>query len=225
MERFVKMICKNCNGEYEANAVRCPFCGSENEAEVEKRKEQLLQHYDDEAKRIAAEVPKKAVKKGTKLLLYGIGIGLGAAVVIIAVSLFIHWVNVNAGYRAEQKHLSKLEEYFRAGQYDKMSEYQKKHRIYGITYEKYYEVSGVISKWERVEEQLSDSERFRESNPELAKTCRSEAVENAANLVRQCNELIGDTAFRGNEEVLRKLLTDGMQMLESYGITMEELKE
>ena len=66
MERFVKMICKNCNGAYEANAIRCPFCGSENEAEAEKRKEQLLQHYDDEAKRIAAEVPKKAVKKGTK---------------------------------------------------------------------------------------------------------------------------------------------------------------
>ena len=37
MERFVKMICKNCNGEYESNAIRCPFCGSENESEAEKR--------------------------------------------------------------------------------------------------------------------------------------------------------------------------------------------
>lgn len=225
MERFVKMICKNCNGAYEANAIRCPFCGSENEAEAEKRKEQLLQHYDDEAKRIAAEVPKKVVKKGTKLLLYGIGIGLGAAVVIIAVSLCVHWVKVNAGYRTEQKHLSKLEEYFQAGLYDKMSEYQDKYNAYGTAYEKYYEVSGVIFRWERVEELLVHSQKVRESDPKLAETCRSEAIENATKLMQRCNELIEDTAFRGNEEVLRKLLTDGMQMLESYGITMEELKE
>ena len=225
MERFVKMICKNCNGEYEANAVRCPFCGSENEAEAEKRKEQLLQHYDDEAKRIAAEVPDKVVKEGTKILVYGIGIGLGVAVVIIVVFLLVHWVKVNVGYQTQQKHLSQLEEYFQAGQYDKMSEYQDKYNAYGTAYEKYYEVSRVKYSWETVQELLSDSEKLRESNPELAETCRNDAIENATIMVSRCNEMIEDTVFRGNEEILQKLLTEGIEMLESYGITMEELKE
>lgn len=222
------MVCKNCNAEYDRSMLHCPYCGSENEKEAEVQKERIMRHFDDEAARIMAETPVKAVKKGTRIVVLFLGIGVAAVLLIALISILGNRFSVNMSFKQQEHHLEKMESYFQAGKYEEMKEYQKKYELYGNTYDKYYEVLEIISAWENVEEDLKQYVKVRdmdyEGHEKQAEDWKKMAVDLASRRIKKLEEEINDNAFLGNEDVLSDLLNEGLKMLESYGITREDLE-
>lgn len=139
------MICKNCNAQISEKKLLCPYCGAEN-AEVAKKQQQDYLKSFEEKKKTLKKVPEKVVRKTTKWLLYG-AMGTLALVILVIIVVIGFSGLTNADMMAKQeKELEKLEQYYLAGDYEKLSSYLDKinsTNARGGRYEKYWRIVDI----------------------------------------------------------------------------------
>lgn len=123
-----KIVCMSCNGSYDDNLPKCPYCGSTNIKGAEKEYMEKLEEIREDMRELD-EVPTEELhaairKQGRKLR--NILMLIGAFVLLAAVIfLFINRTESKdymAEYLWQQEHYSKLNELYDSGQYDELEE-------------------------------------------------------------------------------------------------------
>lgn len=134
------MKCANCGADIDKNALVCPYCNAENELLAHKQHNDYITGLKRKTEKLDKELPQNAVKASTKLLVM-LGAGVCGLVIIIFLAVFlISRLNGDNSLSKLEKHISKLEKYYDAGEYDKMYKYCEKYGDYSASYEKYMRV-------------------------------------------------------------------------------------
>lgn len=226
------MVCKSCSAEYEDNNLICPYCGSENKEAVREIKEDILEHYDEEADMIrkSAELyPEKTARKWTKHIVYLLTglIAVGVLIGILAIPL--GKLSVSMQYKREKKHLAKLEELYVAGDYAAVDAYLDDKDLYEAVYKKYEEVSRVYTyeaflenDFQHVEEILA-SEMLDEDKEKHVNIWCENILEDAAMVMRLSEKYENEMPILENEEVLERFYKDTVLKLEKMGYSEEEI--
>lgn len=138
-----EIYCPNCGALIPADAVICPYCQFENEDLARKAEEaginELVQKHNDEVQKL----PKKLVKKNTKLLFAVI------VVLVLSVICVIYMFNKadrqikESMYDRQEAHIAKLEEYYQAGDYKKMTDTLYEIKSWGGSFGKYSNTAEV----------------------------------------------------------------------------------
>ena len=153
------MICKNCSAKIRDDVLLCPYCGTENQKVAQKEQQDYIDGYESK-KRKLKKVPEKVVRKTTKGLVYGAGITLGIIILALIVVTAFSKIITGDALAKQEKELAKLEEYYKAGEYEAMSNYLEKIDKWGGSYEKYNRVSSVYSAMDWHVEMLKDDTEY-----------------------------------------------------------------
>ena len=135
--------CPNCGALIPADAIICPYCQYENE-ELAKQAEEdkiedLIEDHNEEVKRL----PKKLVKKNTKVF--------AVVIIVLVIILFsaVYMLNRTGRLIQESKYTSKenlvdkLEEYYQAGDYEKVTDTYLDSNGWGGSFGKYANTADV----------------------------------------------------------------------------------
>ena len=79
------MICSNCGAQLPEETELCPYCGAADDNIIERKQEDAIKHYNDEAYKIVSE-PERMVKE-TRLFLWKVAAAVSVAFIILT---FIH---------------------------------------------------------------------------------------------------------------------------------------
>lgn len=174
------MICKNCGGEYDEKLAGCPYCGGENEELARKEQREYVASYKKKIDQLEEEVPREMAKKaGNKAV-------KGALFVLVLCLLLFVMIWMGSRIRAERalsvqkEQLTRLEEYYQAGEYDNMSEYLDKIEKYGSSFQKYYEVKWIYDGLEENLEYMEENKNLMLEYIEQRKGDAEDYLEQAA---------------------------------------------
>ncbi|MDO4477422.1 MAG: zinc ribbon domain-containing protein [Lachnospiraceae bacterium] len=109
------MFCPNCGGEYADWALKCPYCGSVNDAGAEKA---YMAHMEELKKRLdrvddeAEGMYRKAMSTGMRRVVMAVVIAVAAALLIFAVVRIVERIGISNEERRYQEQLAwEAEEY------------------------------------------------------------------------------------------------------------------
>lgn len=229
------MICKECGGEYNDQERYCPYCKSENAKVADELKRKALHNLDKkyytEKKRLEKEIPTKVVKKGTKIIVLLAGIIFVTLLLGVLIFLIKSVITENTKEVKEEYYLKKLEQCFQDKNYEKMTELlDNTNDSYNLCYRKYEEVSFAYkyynewivrekNEWERYLEQFSGEE-----NIESASYTIYYLLKYSNQLLYETEILCNDNIYRENEEVLKGIQENAIQILQDdFYVTKEEI--
>lgn len=228
------MVCKFCGAEYPDNAKACYHCHSENPLMTGKRKAEVLHAFDEEARQMQRDLPKKTVKRAHKILMIILAAIILLTFVIGALGIGISKSKEKVEYELIQHHISKMEELFQAGQIDALMEYYGNLSDRSYSYEKYgqiYDVGYFDRKWvfERYEDYCRLSETYQQTDDKdeymrMRKEYLLWVFESGRDCLKHIYLYANDRVILGNES----LLTAWKEELETFfleevGLTEEEL--
>ena len=180
------MICKNCGAKISKDELLCPYCGTENSEVAQREQQDYIKAYKKK-KRMLKNVPEKVVKKTTKWLMY-CAMGMFGIVILILIVVFAFSKLTNGDVMARQEmELAKLEEYYVAADYEKMSGYLERLDSTGSRggrYEKYWRIARLYDSMDWHLESL-------QSNAEYIKTIDLDAINVESDLERCIAVLYG----------------------------------
>lgn len=223
------MICKNCGAVYEDGSLRCPYCHSENVRVAENMKSEMLKSYDREAKNMEKNVSEEAVHRWTVYLIKGLIILL--AVGILAAVAAVIWGRVSGGisHSGEAAHIKKLEAFCETGDYKALCEYVEKESLYGIKYQKYYEIKRVYRPFLSMENDIMQINRImkddsltREEKADYAEYWVKTALFHASEALTYGRQYIDDNVFMDNEEMLKSICNECRRSVSELGLSEEE---
>ncbi len=224
------MICPNCGAVYEDGILRCPYCHSENTCVAEKMKSQILKSYDRAAKDMEKNVPGDAVHRWTVYLIKGLLILL--AVGILAAVAAVIWGRVSGrlSHSGEAAHMKRLEAFCETGDYGALCEYMEKESLYGIRYQKYYEIKRVYRSFLSMENDMVQINQIMENDSltEEEKADYSEywvetALFHASEVLTYGRQYIDDNVFMDNEEILEGICNECRRSVAELGLSEEEM--
>lgn len=227
------MICRNCGGEYDSSERCCPYCKSENLQVAGQLKEEKLRKLDadyrQEKQRLETQLPKQAVRKGTKMTLLLLGSFLGI-IVLSVVAIVVGGMAIEAGERKQAaRNREQLEQYFQAGQYEEMRNYLYDKAEYTEQLRKYRETAQVYAMYTNWIVRMSDewqeyaSDSFWEPQDNLYML--QYMLQYAEELFECCEEWCSDMSFCDNEEVLKDFENKTEMLLRNtYHMTDEQIE-
>lgn len=130
------MICKNCGATISEKELLCPYCGTENFDVAKKQQDEYVNQYEKKREKIK-QIPKKIVKNTTKTVVRLIPILLGGFILILLITVAFTKLTKGDLLAEQEAEIAQLEEYYAAGDYEKMYEYYKSLNKQGGSYEKY----------------------------------------------------------------------------------------
>lgn len=137
------MICKNCGAEIDENILLCPYCKTENEevAYQEHREEiEGILNKAEEMKRRPERISKRINRGFSRLIFFAVAVFLALALLVFVVTRLVGDRSVSR----MEKQLARLEEYYSAGEYEKMQQYLRKvDNSYSTTFKKYKSVANL----------------------------------------------------------------------------------
>ena len=138
------MICSNCGAQLPEETELCPYCGAANDNIIERKQEDAIKHYNDEANKIVS-APERMVKE-TRLFLWkaAAAVSLVFIVLLIICSVFFG-IQKKIKAQKARMHEVKLEECYEAGDYDKLYDLCYHSDIHSYSYEKYNIVARIYS--------------------------------------------------------------------------------
>ena len=228
------MICKFCGAEYPDKAKACYHCHSENPLMAGKRKADVLHAFDEEARKMQKELPKKTVKKAHKILLVVLAGIIVLTFVIGAIGIGIAKSKEKVEYELTQHHLSKMEELYQVGDMDALMEYYNKLDNRPYAYEKYrqiYAVGYFDRKWvfERYQDYLKQTDNYHQADSKEDYMRMREdylywVLESGRDSLKNMYLYANDRVILGNETLLTAWKEEMETFfLEEVGITEEEL--
>ncbi len=223
------MICQNCGAAYEDGSLRCPYCHSENTRVADKMKSQILKSYDREAKNMEQSLPEEAVHRWTAYLTKGLLILLAVGVLAAVAAVICGRAFGGISHRGEAAHVKKLEAFCETGDYKALCEYMEEESLYGIKYQKYYEIKRVYSSFLSMKDDIMQINRIMEDDSlteeekadyagywvEMAMFHASEALTNG-------RQYIEDNIFMDNEEILESICNECRSSVAGLGLSEEE---
>lgn len=228
------MICKFCGAEYPDKAKACYHCHSENPLMSAKRKADVLHAFDKEAERMRKELPKKAVRKAHKILLFILAAIIVLIFAIGALVIGISKSRQRVEYEIMQHNISKMEEMFQAGDIDELMEYYDKLIDRSSAYDKYrqiYRVGFFNRPWvyDRYKDyQTYTEEYFKGEDKESYLRMREDylfwVLESGREALRDMYLYANDRVILGNEQLLVEWKEEmELFFLEEVGLSEEEL--
>ena len=146
------------------------------------------------------------------------------------IAIVVGKFSVNAGHKKEQKHLTKLEEFYQAKDYAAIDEYLSDKDLWDSSYEKYDEISRVYTYYAYLENdimhirEILDSEMTEdEKASQVSMWCES-VIEDASSVLEQSAKYSEDMQFLGNEEELERFYHNVVTLLAEFGYTKEEIE-
>ena len=115
------MICSNCGAQLPEETELCPYCGAANDNIIERKQEDAIKHYNDEAYKIVS-APERMVKE-TRLFLWKVAAAVSVAFIILLIICSIFFgIQKKVKAQKARVHEVRLEEGYEAGDYDKLYE-------------------------------------------------------------------------------------------------------
>lgn len=219
------MVCANCGAAFPESELKCPYCGSENKEEAERRYSRKLEEFDQEAEEIK-KLPEKMVSKSSKKLMI-IGIcGAGCAVICLLAVFAIGKISANREYKLLQRQLDQLESYYQAQSYPEMREYMAEKNIYGTAYKKYWEVADAYYPYlEMCREIELFGEIVADGDGERILYSLQTGLRYGADALDVSQSGMEDKGILGNEDVLAGINEDTVKKLkEELGLKDEEIE-
>lgn len=227
------MICNSCGAKYDKQALRCPYCYSENEILAKKIKQDMLASYDTEAKEMEITVPKQAVRMWTKRFLMVLPAIVILAVVAAVVAIFAGRISADREYKAKQENQKKMEELFAEEDWKALCEYYYGHDdIYSMDFEKYREMIQAYTWYEMFAETLDKIEALEtlaidsdERKREIYLSWINTASDEAQKVLSTCKTYSEDNSFKGNEKKLETMYQECADILSVFGCSKEEIEQ
>lgn len=227
------MICENCGGEYRMKDVQCPFCQSENPVLAEIRREEALAQYDEDARRMQSDIPRKAMKKWTKLLLTFCGVLAGTALLTGIVLAIWAPVRARMNYRAYLRRQRELEELFAREDIEEICHILSRDGG-AYNYPKFEEIWDVYSAYSSFQYHAETLERYKEEvyrenydeSRMWEETERSadRLIWYAGNALRLCRQYGHDRVIQGNEALFESYREEICTRLRELGISDQLLE-
>lgn len=153
------ITCDNCGAQYDEEADKCPYCGSDNFGKAVQEHEDIISGLNREKEHLE-QLPQKAAKKG-KSLVTKLLIGLIVLVIVVAAYEGISAiVNRKVSYHAKQRHSQKMETMYQEGDYAGILHYmEKKNLMYTSGYEKFSDIADMERYFERYLDPMDDDYR------------------------------------------------------------------
>lgn len=227
------MICNSCGAKYDKEALRCPYCYSENGILAKKIRQDMLASYDTEAKEMEVTVPKQAVRMWTKQFIKVLPAIVIFAVVATVIAIFAGRISADREYNVKQANLQKMEELFAEEDWKALCEYYYGHDdVYSTEFEKYREMIQAYTWYEMFTETLDEIEDLEtlefdsdERKQELYLSWISTALSNVQQALSTCKSYSEDNSFRGNEKKLETIYQECADILSAYGCSKEEIEQ
>lgn len=220
------MVCGNCGAAYSESDLKCPYCGSENKKEAERRHILKLKEYDKEAEEIK-KLPEKIVKKSTKtLMVFGV-CAAGCAVIVLLLVLVFGKLSSSRQFKTLQSSLNQLEVYYQEESYLEMREYIARHELTGNSFNKYRETANLYFAYSQMSEQLDEFDKTEKAvSGERLLSSIETILYYGADTLSGSKSAIEDKGILGNEDVLRNIYGDAVNELkEKLGLTEDEIRE
>ena len=138
------MICSNCGAQLPEETELCPYCGAADDNIIERKQEDAIKHYNDEAYKIVS-APERMVKE-TRLFLWKVAAAVSVAFIILLIICSVFFgIQKKVKAQKARMHEVRLEACYEAGDYDKLYELCYHSDIYSHNYEKYNTVARIYS--------------------------------------------------------------------------------
>ncbi len=199
------ITCKNCGAEFDAKALKCPFCGHENVAAAQDAYHDKIDKIIEEREEVH-KLPDKIVKKSTKTIVKIVAM-IPIVVIVVALVLFFgNKAKLKNEYTMEQENKVKMEEFLDAGDYAGLSEYYSRVEYSYSAYEKYEEVKWVYEYYEDVLREIKDLDfYFPDGEMDLLVDVVAGGMQELWRLYDAVNMRLNDKRRLGNETHLEAI--------------------
>ena len=154
------MICSKCGARYPDDRDACPFCGGENlRVAVKRQRQEVAGAYE----KIAAleQRPHRAVKKARRFLWWAAAAAAALFLAALVFTLVLTGVWSSGALGRQERQLARLEEYYAAGQYEKMGRYLDKiPNSYEAVFEKYSGTERLYRSMDLARDALSSTAEY-----------------------------------------------------------------
>ena len=214
------LICPDCGGVIPAGETCCPFCGHE----ITSRAEDAAQRGVDETYRAAEEVrarPARQLKRATKRLLLAFACVAAAFVVLFALSQVIAHVQNSVSVARHEKTLAELEEYYQAGEYDKMNmRLSALADSLGPSHGKYLRVGGLYALLNSCRESVEEDVAFAKEGVGDEELFRYD-IDHIFSSIHQIDVYESEGFVYGEGEILKGFRSDFLDLAEN-GLQMPQ---
>lgn len=193
------ITCKNCGAEFDAKALKCPFCGHENVAAAQDAYHDKIDKIIEEREEVH-KLPDKIVKKSTKTIVKVVAL-IPIVVIVVALALFFgNKAKLKNQYKIEQENKVKMEEFLEAGDYVGLGEFYTNVEYSYSAYEKYEEVHWVYGYYEDVVRDIDDLDfYFPDGKQDLLVDVVADGMQDLWRLYDVANKCLTDNRRLGNE--------------------------
>ena len=215
------ITCDNCGAQYDDEADKCPYCGSDNFGKIVQEHEDIVNGLNREKEHLE-QLPKNAAKKGRSLmtrLLIGLVVLVVIAVVYEAISAV---ATRKISYHSMQRHTKKLESMYQQEDYAGIYHYmKKKDLLYRNGYDKYSDIANMERYFEEYMDYMDEGYRSW-----IVKNGMWDSIYDVTYVIQvlsQC-QLKEDERYKyGDEAAVAYYRQKSYEYLkEHYGITQEE---
>lgn len=148
------MICKNCGAEYDDTLLQCPFCNAENTEEAYRRQQDYVEGYKRKAS-FLSRLPEWIVSTTGNAMKRIAIIGMGIFLLVVLIAFIGTKIYSSTAVWRMEMAIDKMEEYYQAGEYEKLKDYYyETDYIGGAAYEKYDRTVEVYSRMDWIMYQM-----------------------------------------------------------------------
>lgn len=229
------MYCPSCGAFYPGEKeYQCPYCQTENPNLVEKKRDKILKKYDVNQQKLEAEMYDERSKKVSDKI-RKVAVGIVITVIILCVAVFSGFLIVKSiAKKTMQKHIGNMEVYLTQEDLEGLQNYMREHDIHGSEYVKYVEVREVYNEYELMLMYYDSIHEFAQKDVIVdiqsdSWSALSEDTEMMLSYAIKAYKFgtpsVDDFTILGNEFYIADALQKIIAILETYGVTEEELAE
>ncbi|MGN0515105.1 MAG: hypothetical protein ACI4GD_12590 [Lachnospiraceae bacterium] len=218
--------CNNCGAEFSGELTKCPFCGYENTAAVQKNYYEKIDKLIEEREQIKHLPEKKLSKYTKKIMMFALG-ALVLIVVFWGISFWLRGIEKNRQIETEKENKQIMEEYLANDAYEDFYNFYK-NLDYNSSYRKYNEIANVYNAYDNLKyylEATADSVRSNIS-VEMKLSSIAGVVRNIRDIYQDVDEYKNDNMRLGNNRELDAVLDMScFAFLETFPVGEEMLEE
>lgn len=148
------MICKSCGAEYEDKLLVCPYCGSENENRAREEQLDYIEEVKEKIEEVRSQAPVKAAKRASDMVVKIVGAMIGVFLVVALAVWAYSTFSANGALKKQTKQIEKLEAFYQAQEFEKMSEFIEKEKLRGATFYKYIDIADLYDRVPYIMEEM-----------------------------------------------------------------------
>jgi len=219
-------ICPYCGAALLKNAIHCEHCLHEIESIAKKRHEDTIEGLRKDRRAMKKTLPKKIVDFFSHKIAIVVMILLVLVVIGILVAFISAKLHNESEGKKEEKWLKQLEEYYKDGRYEELTEYVKDKFIYGYKFDKYTQVADAYYYYMKIVEEW---DYYNDMGPKVSLESREGimywVLYYGVRGMRAAEEGYTDKGLIGNESLLKEIYADiETFMMGTVNVTEEEIK-